>query len=158
MPAPTKVNYLLAVVSGGSIRCLVQRTRILGPRSYTERIIERARVLVNQACLLVRSLEFMVLNWPNQLLLSHIYYIICVAHGVNFLNALPLGTLTLVCGQVSHLIAVGCEPVTDLPLLRRRLVILHAFNLLQSATALLEHHLIVHTLKVCQMLVVLLLH
>ena len=106
----------------------------------------------------MRSLEFVALSWHNQLLLTHIYYIICVAHGVDFLDALPLRTLALVCGQVSHLIAIGCQPVTDLPLLRRRLVILHAFNLLQPTAPLLEHHLIVHTLEVSQVLIVLLLH
>ena len=106
----------------------------------------------------MRSLEIVALNWHNQLLLAHIYYIICVAHGVNFLDALPLRTLTLVCGQVSHLIAIGRQPVADLPLLRRRLVILHTFNLLQPATALLEYHLIVHTLEVSEVLIVLMLH
>lgn len=106
----------------------------------------------------MRSLELVALNRHYQLLLPHIYYIICVAHGVNFLDALPLRTLTLVCGQVSHLIAIGCQPVADLPLLRCRLVALHAFNLLQPTPALLEHHFIVHTLKVGQVLIVLLLH
>ena len=106
----------------------------------------------------MRHLEFVALSWPNQLLLTPIYYIICVGHGVNLLDALPLWALTLVCGQVSHLIAIGCQPVTNLPLLRRRLIILHTFNLLQSTITLLENHLIVHTLEVSQVLIVLLLH
>ena len=77
---------------------------------------------------------------------------------MNLLHALPLWALALVCGQVSHLIAIWCKPIANLPLLRCWLIILQSFNLLESTTTtLLEHHLIVHTLEVGQVLIVLLL-